>query len=54
MSNMTYCQFQNTLADLRQCYEAMDDKLSEEEERARQRLISLCERIGNEYGSECK
>lgn len=26
MPNMSYCQFENTYQDLRQCYEAMDDE----------------------------
>lgn len=53
MPNMTYCRFQNTLADLRDCYDAMDEEeLSEEEQKARQRLISLCSDITSDYGDE--
>ncbi len=43
MSNMSYCRFQNTLADLRDCHDHIyDDDLSEDEERARKRLIKIC------------
>lgn len=51
MSNMGYCRFQNTLPDLQDCYDSMGDgDFSEEEERARKRLIELCQDIANEYG----
>jgi len=53
MSNMSYCRFQNTLGDLQDCYEHIDDEdLSKEEERAKQRLILLCEQIAASVGSE--
>jgi len=43
---MSYCRFQNTLADLEDCYENIsDDDLSEEEDKARERLIEICEKI---------
>jgi len=29
MGNMSYCRFQNTLMDLRDCIENWDDELSE-------------------------
>ena len=46
MANMSYCRFRNTLSDLRDCWEHIfDDDLSEEEGRARQRLIDLCRDI---------
>jgi len=46
MSNMAYCRFQNTLNDLRDCYDAMDDTdLSEEEAKARKRLVKVCQSI---------
>ena len=50
MSNMSYCRFQNTLQDLRDCYESMDDKdLSDEEKRARRSLLKLCAKIADDY-----
>jgi hypothetical protein len=47
MANMGYCRFQNTLEDLRDCYEHIDKPVenNEEEEHARQRLIKLCGKI---------
>jgi hypothetical protein len=52
MPNMAHCRFQNTLLDLRDCYEHMDDDdLSDEEKDARQELLELCDRIGcEEFG----
>lgn len=56
MANMSYCRFQNTVADLQDCYEAMcegeDDDLSAEEADARSRLIQLCSNIHDEYADE--
>jgi len=50
MSNMGYCRFQNTLADLRDCYDHIEDveDLSEEEARARKRIVKLCLTIADE------
>lgn len=42
MSNMSYCRFQNTLHDLRDCGEHLSDKLGEDEARARKQLILVC------------
>ncbi len=52
MGNMSYCRFENTLPDLRDCYDNMDDEenLSPEEKRARKRLIQLCSDIAIDYG----
>lgn len=48
--NMSYCKFQNTLGDLRDCYDAMSaDGISESEATARQKLIELCAEIASEY-----
>jgi len=53
MSNMAYCRFSNTLSDLRDCYEHMDeDPSSTEEKRAKERLIKLCEEIAMDYGEQ--
>jgi len=53
MSNMSYCRFQNTLSDLQDCYDNMDNNdLSEDEEHARRRLIQICKYIANDYGDE--
>ena len=49
MPNMSYCRFQNTLNDLRDCEEHIGDgNLNEDEEKARQKLIVICRRIGEE------
>jgi hypothetical protein len=51
--NMSYCRFENTANDLRDCYDNMDgDELSEAEEAAKKRLIKLCLRIAEDYGEE--
>lgn len=53
MANMSYCRFQNTLMDLQDCYENMDDEdLSEEEERARTHLIEACLNLSGDYEHE--
>lgn len=49
---MSYCRFQNTLPDLRDCEEAMENMsdMSDEEKRAKKRLINLCIDIAMNYG----
>ena len=46
MANMGYCRFQNTVEDLRDCEESEGmyepSVLSDEEKKARERLIALC------------
>lgn len=44
MPNMSYCRFSNTLSDLKDCYEALQEgkQLSQEEELAKDKLIDLC------------
>lgn len=51
MGNMSYCRFQNTLNDLRDCERHIDetDEMSEEEQRARKSLIEICIRIADDY-----
>ncbi|MDD1679405.1 MAG: hypothetical protein LUO93_09535 [Methanomicrobiales archaeon] len=50
MPNMSYCRFHNTLADLRECVEHMDDELSPAEANDKERLIKLCCEIAENYG----
>lgn len=54
MSNMSYCRFENTLRDLRDCAEALDEmrcgdpedeSLSQYEAPARDSLLRLCAQI---------
>ena len=54
MGNMAHCKFENTLPDLRDCYDNFDDisELSEEEKRARTRMIKLCIEIALDYAHE--
>ena len=54
MSNMSYCRFENTLADLSDCYENMDNskELSVSEQRCRAKLIKMCEDIAGDYGEK--
>lgn len=48
MSNMSYCRFQNTVQDLKDCVDALYDidgnlaELSKEEQRAASQLLVLC------------
>jgi len=49
MPNMSYCRFENTLADLLDCQAALlDDDLSDDEKKARRRLIRVCREIADE------
>lgn len=49
-SNMSYCRFENTYNDLKDCYDNMEDDLSKEESEYRESLISLCKDIYHEFG----
>lgn len=53
MSNMSYCRFQNTLNDLKDCHMNMDDDdLSPEEKTARKQLLQICVEIVTDHGHE--
>jgi len=43
--NMSYCRFQNTVGDLDDCFDHIDEKLSPDEHRARLQLIKLARKI---------
>jgi len=45
MGNMSYCRFENTLRDLRDCYKHINDDLEESENEARDSLAHLCKKI---------
>ena len=50
MANMSYCRFENTLRDLRDCYNNMDnDNLSKSEFYARKQMIAVCANIINQH-----
>ena len=47
---MSYCRFENTLRDLRDCYDNIDGyDLSESEFYARKQMIELCINIVERY-----
>ena len=60
MSNMSYCRFQNTLSDLRDCQDALREQdledvlkdLSIDEQRAAKALIETCADITDEFISD--
>lgn len=58
MANMSYCRFQNTVSDLRDCADVLrdiadlEDIDSEDEQRAAKRLIRLCCEIAEGWGGE--
>lgn len=49
MGNMAYCRFSNTLSDLSDCKEALEDEeiRSEDEMYAAIKLVQLCREISN-------
>jgi hypothetical protein len=50
MANMSYCRFQNTLQDLKDCWEHIDDEdLSFDELKARNKLILVCSSIAENF-----
>ncbi len=53
MTNMAHCRFENTLKDLKDCYNNFDENISEHEEKARLKMIKLCCFIALKYGDEC-
>ena len=56
MANMDYCMFQNTLGDLRDCLWSVGmgnpESLSLDERKAREQLISLCQKIAADYAKQ--
>lgn len=44
MANMSYCRFENTIGDLRDCVEAIDtgDCLSEREAKFAKKMVQVC------------
>lgn len=48
--NMSYCRFHNTLIDLEDCIEHIEDtNLSEEEHEKRVQLIELCFQVWSNF-----
>ncbi len=48
MSNMSYCRFQNTLKDLRDCSSVVHEQLDGHENDARAKLLALCREMSRE------
>jgi hypothetical protein len=51
MGNMSYCRFENTYGDLKDCDEVMgenENNLSESELKYKKKLIELCQKIVEE------
>jgi len=60
MSNMSYCKFENTYRDLRDCFiylknqfDEDGNKLSKSEQRYRDQLIDLCHQISELDSYNC-
>ncbi len=50
MANMSYCKFENTFADLKNCSRSLTDPdLSSLEAKYRDKLVDLCRDIVDEY-----
>ena len=53
MSNMSYCRFQNTLKDLQDCFNALNeepiDELSREERSSAEDILILCQEFIEEH-----
>jgi hypothetical protein len=56
MANMSYCRFENTLPDLQDCFDHLDDfdngELSKSEAKAAYKLIILAAQIAESYGED--
>ena len=53
MANMSYCRFENTFEDLKDCADHLEDKdVSSSEKFYRKRLIRLCQEIAANYGED--
>ena len=54
MTNMSYCRFENTLGDLKDCWDNINDieDASEYEIKARYDLVKLCIEISNAFDGD--
>ena len=50
MANMSYCRFENTYNDLKNCYDNIEEFTSKAEEDKKIDLLALCKRIVEDYG----
>ena len=56
MSNMSYCRFENTIHDMRDCEEALneisgniEELESESEQQCAKKFIAICKRVAADY-----
>ena len=49
MSNMAHCRFENTLRDLRDCENHLDDDLGGREFESRKKMIELCRSVAEAF-----
>ncbi|MDD1442766.1 hypothetical protein MEO93_20870 [Dolichospermum sp. ST_sed3] len=56
MANMSYCRFENTYSDLKDCFESLNennfDELSDREKAFAIRLVKLCSKFSDEFIDE--
>mgnify|MGYP001315090457 CR=1 FL=1 len=52
MPNMSYCRFENTFQDLRDCVNHWNESLSESEQRYKDQLIILCQAVAEDDEDE--
>lgn len=61
MSNMSHCRFENTYADLQDCYDALNEAgsiadlqadASQHEQAYIRKLVELCKDIVEDFGDE--
>ena len=56
MANMSYCRFQNTYRDLRDCLNDMNStdflELSETEQNYRNKIVEICKEIAEQFEVE--
>lgn len=52
--NMSYCRFRNTLTDLRDCAQNIEEPLTDRDENeARKKLVQVCRDIVESADNEC-
>jgi hypothetical protein len=56
MANMSYCRFENTYRDLKDCFNDMYntdfDELSETEQNYRNKIVEMCKEIAEQFEVE--
>lgn len=53
MGNMAYCRFENTVKDMQDCIDHLDEQInSTVEERARDKFVKLCHTVVEDYDQQ--